>query len=211
MRCYCRSRADLYVGTDDGSLVCLSALDGSVKWRYATKGPVLEVPEVSGDLVLFANEADHVFALDRRNGKFRWQYKSDTPEEYTLRGHSGVAIIDDNLIAAGFSNGNLVALRTGSGSVAWITSLAGGNEQFVDVDSTPVLVDGTLFASSSAAGVFAVDATTGRIKWRLPVASAGPVVSDGQLLYFLAAGEGVFAADLTGNVVWRQGLSLIHI
>jgi len=199
------SEGRIYVGTDDGSLVCISALDGELKWRYATKGPVLEPPVISGDLVFFANEADHVYALDRRTGKFRWQYKSDTPDEYTMRGHSGVAVIDENLIATGFANGNLVALRAGSGSVAWITSLSAGNDQFVDVDSTPVVADGTLFASSSASGVFAIDAATGRIKWRLPVNGAGAVTTDGEALYFTAAGEGVFAADLTGNILWRQG------
>ena len=194
----------LYIGTDDGSLVCLSTLDGTQKWRYATKGPILTVPVVSGEMVLFANEADRVYALDRRSGKFRWQYKSETPDEYTLRGHAGVALGGD-LVVSGFANGNLVALRVSTGSVAWITSLGGGGEKFIDVDSTPVVAGDTVYASSSAGGVFAVDAATGRIKWRLPVNGAGPVTTDGQAIYFGAANEGVYAAELTGNIIWRQG------
>jgi outer membrane protein assembly factor BamB len=194
----------IYVGTDDGSLVCLSTLDGKQKWRYATKGPVLQAPVVSGELVVFANEADRVIALDRRSGKFRWQYKSDTPEEYTLRGHAGVTLVGE-LAVSGFANGNLVALRVETGSVAWITSLSGGSERFIDVDSTPVAVGESLYASSSAGGVFALDGITGRIKWRLPLTGAGPIATDGEAIYFGAANEGIYAVELSGHVIWRQG------
>ena len=57
-------------------------------------------------------------AVDATTGKFKWQYKSETPEEYTLRGHAGVTI-DKDLIFTGFSNGTLAALRKDTGSVAW--------------------------------------------------------------------------------------------
>jgi outer membrane protein assembly factor BamB len=196
--------AQLYVGTDDGHVISVDPKTGREKWRYATRGPVLESPVLSGDLIILSNEADQVYALDRQTGKFRWQYKSETPEEFTLRGHAGVSV-EGELVFTGFSNGTLVALRVATGSVAWLTSLKGDTDRFVDVDATPAVVGETVFAASSAGGLHAVDRSTGLIRWRLPIPGAGALSSDGERLYVAAADEGVYAIDLAGNVVWRQG------
>ncbi|HLU68640.1 MAG TPA: PQQ-binding-like beta-propeller repeat protein [Kofleriaceae bacterium] len=194
----------LYVGTDDGHLVALDPKTGAERWRYATRGPVLEAPVLSGDMVILSNEADQVYALDRASGAFRWVYKSESPEEFTLRGHAGV-VVDGDLVFTGFSNGTLVALRRATGSVAWLTSLKGDADRFVDVDATPVVSGEMVYAASSAGGAYGVDRTTGLIRWRLPIESAGGLDTDGERLYVAAADQGVFALDRAGNVVWRQG------
>jgi len=215
----------LFVGTDDGEMVALEQQTGSVAWRYETRGPILEAPVVVDDhkaagdgedmdaLVVFSNEADQVYALDARTGAFRWQYKGETPEEYTLRGHAGVAVADD-LVVTGFANGTLVALRLKTGSVAWLTTLKGDSDKFVDVDGTPVVVGDTVYVTSSSGGVWAVDRETGLVRWRVPlhgptpssgVGSAGGLATDGERLYVAAADLGVYAMDLDGNVLWRQG------
>jgi outer membrane protein assembly factor BamB len=194
----------LYIGTDDGHVLAINPSTGVEKWRYPTRGPVLESPVLSGDLVILSNEADQVYALDRTTGKFRWQYKSETPEEFTLRGHAGVAVEGD-LVFTGFSNGTLVALRVATGSVAWLTSVKGDKDRFVDVDATPAVQGENVFAVSSAGGVFAVDKSTGLVRWRLPIEGGGAMSSDSERLYVAAADEGVYAIDLAGNVVWRQG------
>jgi outer membrane protein assembly factor BamB len=207
-------RGWLYVGNDDGELVCVDAQTGAVKWRYASRGPISEAPVVVGDLVLFANEADQISAVDAVTGKFRWQYRSETPEEYTLRGHAGLAV-DGDLVFTGFANGSLVALRTSNGSVAWLASLTAGAERFVDVDSTPVVVGDTVYATSSSGGVFALDKSTGLVRWQVPLAdgpktaqspgNAGGLAADELGLYVAAADQGIYALDFNGNIKWRQG------
>jgi outer membrane protein assembly factor BamB len=200
-----RLRGKLYVGTDDGSLVCLSTEDGHELWRYPTLGPVLETPLLAGDMVIFANEADQVYALDRASGKFRWTYKSDSPEEFTLRGHAGVAI-DGDLVFTGFASGTLVALRLATGSVAWLTSLKGEADRFVDVDTTPLVVGELVIAASSAGGVYGVDKATGLTRFRSKLEGVGGLVSDGKRIFAAAADTGVMALDLAGNLMWRQGM-----
>ena len=114
----------IYVGTDDGTLYCVEHLDGKIRWKYETRGAILEAPVVVGDLVVFSNESDQVFALDRHKGTFRWQHKVETPDGFTLRGHGGVAASGD-LVFAGFADGRVVALRSASGTVAWVKSISG--------------------------------------------------------------------------------------
>ena len=193
----------LYVGTDDGFLIALG-LDGEERWRYASRGPLLQSPVVVGELLIFTNEADQVFALDRASGEFRWQYKADTPEEYTLRGHAGIAVAGE-LVITGFANGTLVGLRASSGQVAWLTSLKGEAERFTDVDATPVVLGDKVYAASSSGGLYAADANSGLIEWRLPSEGGGALATDGELLFFAAAENGIYAVDLSGHIRWRQG------
>ncbi len=199
-------RGRLYVGTIDGDLLCLNGDTGEELWRYASRRSIAQPPVLVDGLVIFSNESDEVYALDSESGKFRWQYKSDTPEEYTLRGHAGVAVAGD-LAFSGFANGNLVALRQGTGSVAWLTSLKGDSDRFVDVDGTPVVSGETLYVTASAGGLFALDATTGLVRWRVPIEGAAGVVADDDRVYVTAADNGIYALDADGNLLWRQGTS----
>lgn len=203
----------LYIGTDDGVLLCLDAQTGVEKWRYVSAGPIEQMPLVSGSLVVFGNEADQVIAVDSQTGAFKWQYKGDTPEENTLRGHAGV-IGDGDLFYTGLANGNLVALRRDTGSVAWLQSLKGEASSFVDVDATPVIIDETVYVTSSSGGVYALDKTSGLVRWRttlwdpaMPsaVGNIGGLTSDGIYLYVAVADLGIHALDLQGNLVWRVG------
>lgn len=203
----------LFVGTNDGELLAVSLDHGEVLWRYTTKGPILQAPRLVGDTVVFTNEADQVYALDARSGAFRWQYKGETPEEYTLRGHAG-ATVDSDLVFTGFGSGTMVALRLGNGSVAWLTQLKGEDDRFIDVDATPVVVGDTVYVTSSSGGVWALDKTTGLVRWRMPLegatasaaqGAAGGIASDGERLYVTAAELGVYTLDLEGNILWRQG------
>jgi outer membrane protein assembly factor BamB len=203
----------LYVGTADGTLLALDGQTGKEKWRYQSRGPIEQPPIATLDSVIFANEADQVVAVDAITGKFKWQHKGETPDEYTLRGHAGVAI-DGDLIYTGFANGTMVALRKDNGSVAWSTSLKADADRFVDVDATPIIMKDRVYVASSSGGVYALDKTTGLVRWRLPfwdaampssTGNVGGVTSDGKVLYASVADLGTYALDLDGNILWRVG------
>ena len=214
----------LFVGTDDGELLAVQYDTGEVLWRYTTRGAVLRPPVVvdvtapdakqRDVVVVFSNEADQVVALDAVTGAFRWQYKTETPEEYTLHGHAGVAASGE-LLFTGFANGTMVALRAKTGSVAWLTTLTGDAERFVDVDATPVVRGDAVYVTSSSGGVWAIDQATGLVRWHtnLDVDTKagggsgvfGGLTADDDRLYVVAADLGVYALDFGGNVLWRHG------
>lgn len=204
----------LFVGTNDGELLAVELDTGDVLWRYETRGPILRRPVLADGMVIFSNEADQVYGVDARTGEFRWQYKGEnTPEEYTLRGHAGVTVAGD-LVFTGFASGTMVALRLKTGTPAWLTTLKGESDRFVDVDATPVALGDTVYVTSSSGGVWALDQATGLVRWRTPLqgntpsqgnGAVGGVASDGERLYVAAADLGIYALDLDGNVLWRQG------
>jgi outer membrane protein assembly factor BamB len=198
-------RGRIFVGTDDGVLLALDTFDGSVRWRYDTKGAIHKQPVIAGNVIVFATDADHVVALDRETGMWRWQYDRETPEEFTIRGHAGVAVSGDH-VYTGFADGFVVALTLTKGEVVWVRSVAGDAKQFVDVDTTPVIDRGTLYVASAAGGLYALDPADGTEKWRVPIQSVGGVTVEGDRLYVAAADEGLHCLDRGGHILWRQGM-----
>lgn len=202
----------IFVGTDEGLMLALDAFDGHEIWRYATKGAIEHAPLLlgadtkTGPLLLFANDADRVYALDPTKGTVRWQYQRETPEEFAVRGHSGVAVANGRAFV-GFADGNLVALDLATGDVVWAHSLAGAETKFIDVDATPVIAGDLVIAASVAGGLYALDAASGSERWREPLTGVSGLTLDGPRLYAVAAETGVSALDLSGHVIWRQGMA----
>jgi outer membrane protein assembly factor BamB len=196
----------VYVGTDEGALVALSAVSGKVRWRYQQGGAIVRQPVASGDLLLLSSSGDRVVALDRDSGKWRWQYERETPDEFTVRGHAGLAV-DGEQVLAGFSDGHLVAVARGSGEVLWVRSLAGDAKQFVDVDATPVVANGVVYAASVQGGLYGVSASDGTERWHVRVAGVNQVILDEGRLFAAGADSGLHAFDLDGNLIWRQGFA----
>jgi outer membrane protein assembly factor BamB len=196
----------IYVGTDEGYMYALSTVNGGERWHYNTKGAILRPPIAVGDMLVFATDADRVIALDRDSGKWRWQYARETPEEFTLHGHAGVSAGADK-VYAGFADGHVVALSSSGGEILWVRSLSGDSKQFVDVDTTPLLHDGAVYAASAAGGLYALDANDGTERWHLPATGATQLTLAGDRLYAAAADSGLYALDLGGHLLWRQGFA----
>lgn len=194
----------LFVGTDDGSVFCLDVTTRKQLWRYASQGAVLRPPVVTASRVIVANEAGEILALDRASGGLQWRFAGDEPGEFVVRGHAGIAVAGD-LLFTGLSTGAVVALNVTSGAQVWSATLTETDgARFVDVDSTPVVDGDTVFVSAGT-GVYAIDTTTGLVRWRTALRNPGPVVVDGDRIFVGAADFGVYALDRAGNTLWRQG------
>jgi len=63
-----------------------------------------------------------------------------------------------------------------------------------------------VLAASSSGGLFALEASTGKVLWKRNIKGGGGLIASKDTLYFIAADTGVYALDFRGNTVWRQGL-----
>lgn len=196
----------VFFGADNGKMYAVEARTGKLKWVYATQGTIRPRPTYSDGLLLFSTNEGRIYALDAGTGKWRWQYDREAPEGFTIQGYSGVAVA--GLTAyAGFSDGYLVALRTTTGDVVWTRSLKGGKIKFVDVDSTPIFINGLLLTSSYSSGVFAISPENGSIIWNYPVEGASEIAVARDKIYFTAPKTGLVALDREGRQLWRQAIS----
>ncbi|MBI2893087.1 MAG: PQQ-binding-like beta-propeller repeat protein [Deltaproteobacteria bacterium] len=164
----------VYFGTDDGFVYAVDADTGAQKWRASARGEVRRRPALTPEALYVASGSDLVLALDRDSGRRLWLYKRDSPEGFAVEGHAGVAL-RERRVFAGFSDGTVAALDSSDGSVVWERDTSADLEpadedsslpQYLDVDTTPVVRDGMVWAASQAAGIYALDERGGGVRWR---------------------------------------------
>lgn len=195
----------LFVGDDDGALWALDPSTGKERWIYRAHGPIQSAPVYADGLIIFSSSENRVYGVDAMRGTWKWQYDREIPDGFTIRGQSG-PLVAKGKVYVGFADGHLACLETRTGDVVWVRPLGGEGKHYVDVDSTPTLVDNVLYVSSVSGGVYALEPKDGSVRWRYEVDGAGSVsVRDG-LAYFAAGKGGVYCLDLNGRLVWHQVL-----
>lgn len=202
---YDSERGQVYVGTDDGLVYALEPESGKVRWSSKVKGAVEHAPEVGPQSLLLATAADKVYALDPTTGKTRWQYERETPEGFTIHGYA-VPHQEGKTVYAGFSDGYLVALNVETGDLVWSRSLAGASDQFVDVDASPLVWQGKLFAASFSGGLYGLRPRDGEVLWHTILDGTSALIQGGANLYAVSSRAGLTAVSSDGNILWRQGL-----
>jgi outer membrane protein assembly factor BamB len=230
---YDEKRDVVYFGSDDDGMYAVRAEDGKLLFRYRTgaevqRRPVLVEREGKGVLV-FDNAADGVFAIDADTGAPKWKHLRTPALGLEIAGHAGVAYANDRVYCA-FSTGRVVAYDIDTGNERWpeVDLGAVGNpteaeqQQYFDVDTTPVVVGDRVYVASVATGVFALDATAGTTMWRRAEAEgvswlthwsepahvdseSGAEVPERSLLIAGSGTTGLWALDpKTGEVRWRR-------
>lgn len=203
----------VYVGTERGTLIALNANDGEIAWTANAGGEVLSRPEVSDGLVLVHTGNGLLQAFDTASGEQRWSLNLDTPS-LSVRGESAPAVAMGAAFVGG-DNGRVSAVMLGQGQIIWqqrISQTTGTTEisRLNDVDMTPVVADGRVYAIAYNGNLVAMDMRSGQILWKRDFGSVNELVLDGESLYVVDQDDNVYglrAAD--GVTMWSQ-YKLLH-
>ena len=194
----------------DGNDVALTAgrmrlvmLDrtGTLRWEAYRQGLRSVGPVFSDDLVLAATE-DGLSAFDRRSGRPRWEARLD---ERT----NTPAVVDGTAIVTTW-DGSMAGIDLRDGRIRWRAAL-GGNSLGPPAGAGKVAT--ATFATQVVAGAVAVDAATGRQRWKVSLPAGGtsaPAVVDagaGKVVVMVAADLAAHALSLEdGSERWRREL-----
>ena len=199
----------LLAGSPSGSagLFAVDTASGKLKWHFRPariNGSVSTPPAVAGGLVLApfgAANPGAVVAVSLASGKEVWR----GPDPAT-----GAAVVtQDGLAYVVAKDGLLHALEAATGRLVWQMAFAGKSARCV---SWPVLRDGVLYltgtldpvpgdpASRASSHLFAVDARTGKERWRYPDAPAREA----------PAGVCLNQPLLSGDTVYGIGNNSLH-
>ncbi|MFW6066757.1 MAG: PQQ-binding-like beta-propeller repeat protein [Myxococcota bacterium] len=207
-----RNRGEIYLAAEDGSLHALKK-DGTLRWKDSAGDTVSQPPVLAPDVVYVVTDADRVLAFAREDGSLLWDYAREVPEGFSVTTRAGLLLLEEQLIT-GFTDGAVVSLDPTEGDVLWerdtsmdLDEPTGSQPVFRDVDTTPVLANGTLYVASFAAGLYALDPRNGSVRWR-----------DGELegivgitfdpsrrqLYVASADRGILAVGVPDRQIrWR--------
>ena len=195
-------------GTEEGEVIALDAETGDPLWRAQVSSEVQSRPRVAGGAVVVRTLDGKLFGLDAGSGERRWSYDGGVPS-LSVRG-TGSPVIVSGVVFSGFDDGRLAAVRAASGEVLWearVSSARGRSEieRLTDVDTEPVVVDGTVYAAGYDRAIVAFDAATGRELWRRDLPSHSGLAADPDLLYVADRDGTIQALDrLSGATVWRE-------
>ena len=200
----------VYAGTG------VAKLNG-VKWSFHTGAAVISSPAVAGGAVYFGSADHNLYAVDASAGTLKWKF----PTQARVSSSPAVA---DGLVYFGSYDGNFYAVDAGSGKEKWHFQ-TGGERRYAakhlhgslpvaetmpdpfDVYlSSPAVSGGTVYFGSSDQNVYALDAQSGKMKWKFAtgdVVHASPAIVDG--VVFIGSWDSYFYAldAATGEQKWR--------
>ncbi|MBZ2400252.1 outer membrane protein assembly factor BamB [Erwinia amylovora] len=203
----------VYVGSERAQVFALNTSDGSIAWQTKAAGEVLSRPVVSDGLVLVHTSNGMLQGLDQLSGKVKWSVNLDVPA-LSLRGESAPASAFGAAIVGG-DNGRVSAVMMNQGQIIWqqrISQPSGATEidRLADVDTTPVVVNGVVYALAYNGNLTALDLRSGQILWKREIGSVHDMIVDAGRIFLVDQDDRVMALNIEGGVsIWRQS-DLLH-
>ena len=179
----------------------MNADNGSPFW-YTAEGYGEASLAAIDDAVYVRSYNGSLFALRASNGSPIWQYSAG------YAGLSAPTVSNGMIYLNSISNlgiPNVQALKTSDGSVLWQTEM--------HIISSPVVVDGTLYAGGGGDdqfNVYALRAENGALLWHWHTFSpqgniGGPIVVDNVVCTSIGAASGLYALQAhDGRLLWHS-------
>lgn len=205
--------AHVYIGSEKAQVYALNTSDGSIAWQSKAAGEVLSRPVVSDGLVLVHTSNGQLQAFDETDGAVKWTVNLDMPA-LSLRGESAPAVAFGAAIVGG-DNGRVSAVLMKQGQLIWqqrISQATGSTEidRLNDVDTTPVIVNGVVYALAYNGNLTALDLRSGQVMWKRELGSVNDFIVDANRIFLVDQNDRVVALNADGGVtLWTQS-DLLH-
>jgi len=176
----------VYVGSGDGGMHALDATTGKRRWRFDTRARIRHGAALDGTRIVFGSADHFVYALERESGQEVWRFDTNAEVDTTPVVHAGNVLV-------GNRGAGLFSLDSATGALTWRLYFWGSW-----VESTPVVVDDTIYiGSSDLRRISAIDPATGNVRWRSDVYgwTFGTPLIDGDRIHVGAAGGVPYSID----------------
>ncbi|MEW6764229.1 MAG: outer membrane protein assembly factor BamB [Pseudomonadota bacterium] len=192
----------------EGEVAALDLNSGEPRWKVDTGSLISAPAAVAAGRVALRGGDGRLLVLDADSGVRLWADSRPVPP-LSLRGTSRPLLLEDAVIA-GFDNGELgvYALNNGRKLFSTAVALPSGRsevERMVDVDSTPLIDRGVIYALAYQGRLVAIDASSAQIIWARELSGFSDLAQDRKALYLTDAKGQVMAIDKrTGSPLWTQ-------
>ena len=178
----------LYATNGIGDVVAFNAADGKPLWRVRPSGPLRGAPTVTEDKIYVMSQDNQLLALNIKDGTLAWSQAASTE----LTGIFGVAApaVAQGTVVAGFSSGELNAYRYENGRSLWgdalsRTSISTSVSSLSDVDASPAIDRGRVFAIGQGGRMVSLELVTGQRLWEINVAGISTPWVAGEWLFVI--------------------------
>lgn len=179
----------IYIG-DVGAVYALNSDDQTALWKFKTESKVVSIIEHQGTAFLKSSyNPGSVHALNAKTGEEYWSIEVDGTGE-----SNGGLAFHDGVLFFGTKNG-MHAVDVKTGEHLW-------HQKTEWVNTTPAVVDGTVYFGSWDNNLYAFDATDGTEIWSFEtgdVINSSPTVVE-NTVYFGSNDHKVYALNATDGV-----------
>lgn len=200
----------VYASNGLGYVAALDAATGAAVWTVRPGGPLRGAPTVADGAVYVISQDNQLYSLRAADGATSWS-SAAALEIAGVFGNGSPAVARGTVIA-GFSSGELNAYRYENGRMVWQdalsrTSISTGVAALSDIDASPVIADGIVYALGQGGRMVALDILTGQRVWELNMAGiATPWVAGDWLFAVNDIAQLVAVNRLTGKIRWINQL-----
>ncbi len=197
----------LFATTGFGGVFAFNPQNGDVLWKFYDKSPIRIAPSVGGGKVYVQTIENVLIALDQSNGSEQWRYIAQNEDTVLVGGASPAYDETRDILIAGFSNGELRAIKASTGSPLWVDYVVGGYRsnmlsEINTIRANPVIGDDVVFVAGNNL-VAALDLRSGQRIWEREFGSNNQPWLAGKVLYVLTDISHLLAIDTeSGKIIW---------
>lgn len=181
-------------------------LEGQLLWAENLPAPSRTAPTIVENQAFVVTLDNRLSAHNTETGALVWDF-SGISESAGLMGAAAPAATHE-IVLAGFSSGELYALRRENGTVTWSENLAqrraiGGIASISDIVAPPVIDKGLAFAISFGGRLMAIDERSGTRVWERDIGGTQMPWVAGNTLFLISANNELAALSREeGDLLW---------
>ncbi len=205
------ARGLLFATTGFGHVLALDPSSCAQVWRQDIGIPMRAAPVVAGGRMFVVTYDNQLWALSVKDGAVQWS-NAGIAETAGLLGAASPAV-DSDIVIAPYSSGELIALRVENGRTVWADSFGaqrpgtGSLAALNDINGSPVIDRGVVFAISHGGRMVAIDVRTGSRVWEQDIAGLNTPWVAGEYIFVVTVdGDVVCLARRNGRVKWVHSL-----
>lgn len=193
-----------------GYVVALDASSGKEIWRVRPGGPLRGAPSVANGTLYVMSQDNQLYSLNTADGKSNWS-AAGSLEIAGVFGSASPAFAQGTVIA-GFSSGELNAYRYENGRQVWQdtlerTSINVSVASLSDIDASPVIDSGQVYAIGQGGRLVALELTSGQRLWEANIAGISTPWVAGDWLFVITDDARIICfSRLNGHVRWINQL-----
>lgn len=198
----------LFATTGFGGVFAMNAETGTPKWRKIMESPIRIAPTVTANMLLIQTVDNRLYALDKSNGQELWRFGVAHEDTVIAGGASPAYDAEDNVVVAGFSNGEIVVLNAAVGTPLWSQMLVSNKQarsttEINTIGAYPIVEDGIIYAISNSDMTVALDMRTGDKLWEKEIGSTQNMLLSGDYLFIISNKNILYAVEkYTGEILW---------
>jgi outer membrane protein assembly factor BamB len=200
----------IFVSTGFGNVTAMNASNGKELWKSELGAPIVNAPTANGGRVFVSSVDNHFFALAEVDGRQLWDHQGITVSAGILNSTSAAVAGDVTVVP--YSSGELFALRTTSGRMAWTDTLTKSGtitalSELDDIAGRPVIDRDMVFAISHSGVMAGIRLSTGDRAWSRDITGVQTPWVAGDFVYVLTSDDQLLCLTRSeGKVKWMHQL-----